>query len=87
MAWALYHPRTPPLPPHPPPKAEAAKESTEEGEFWRDAGVKEKESQGQRTRDLPRKAGQQELLVPGASGVSCSSGKQILSKNVTKSLQ
>lgn len=34
---------TTPIPP--PPKAEAAKESTEEGEFWRDAGVKEKENQ------------------------------------------
>lgn len=56
---------------HPSPKAEAAKESTEEGEFWRDAEMKEKESQGQRTRE----AGQQGLLVPGASGVSCSSGK------------
>lgn len=54
---------------HPPPKAEAAKESTEEGEFWRDAGMKEKESQGQRTREVE----QQGLLMPGASGVSCSS--------------
>lgn len=33
--------------------------------------MKEKESQGQRTREVE----QQGLLVPGGSGVSCSSGE------------